>query len=250
MGGVPQQAPVEKAVHDEEPAKQGHVSQVSKAYSQLRELIIHGRLAPGTRIVEVDLANRLGVSRTPVRDALRLLQQEGFVAASSPGSFKARLIVAPLTKEDAEEVYGIVGRLEGWAARLSAQLPAERRTELAHQLRELNDGLRAIAAAAVRDPQQTLALDMEFHRRMVEASAGPRLLAIYNGIKPQTERYWRVYSHVQMHVDRSADEHAQIIRGIEAGDPDLAERGVVMNWQQGWERLCEVIDRIGERGSW
>ena len=247
---MPPDTGVEKALVPDDPGKPEHVSQVSKAYSQLRELIVDGRLAPGTRIVEVDLANRLGVSRTPVRDALRLLQQEGFVAASSPGGFKARLIVAPLTKEDAEEVYGIVGRLEGWGARLSAQLPVPQREALAHKLRGLNDGLRGIAAASLRDPQRTLSLDMEFHRSIVEASAGPRLLIMYNGIKPQTERYWRVYSHVQMHVEQSVDEHEQIIRGIAEGNSDVAERGVVMNWQNGWERLCEVIDTLGERGSW
>jgi DNA-binding FadR family transcriptional regulator len=114
----------------------------------------------------------------------------------------------------------------------------------------LNNGLQEMAATSARDPQRTLSLDMEFHRSIVEASAGPRLLAIYNGIKPQTERYWRVYSHVQMHVDRSVDEHNQIIRGIEEGNPDVAEHGAVMNWQHGWERVCEVIDKIGARGSW
>jgi DNA-binding GntR family transcriptional regulator len=250
MKDISSEPEVDKELIPEDSSKPEHVSQVSKAYSQLRELIIDGRLAPGTRIVEVDLATRLGVSRTPVRDALRLLQQEGFVAASSPGGIKARLIVAPLTKEDAEEVYGIVGRLEGWAARLSAQLPPAQRSELAQKLRQLNNGLHEMAATSPRDPQRTLSLDMEFHRSIVEASAGPRLLAIYNGIKPQTERYWRVYSHVQMHVDRSVDEHNQIIRGIEEGNPDVAEHGAVMNWQHGWERVCEVIDKIGARGSW
>ena len=244
------EAGVGKAPTQEGPLRPGHVSQVSKAYRQLRDLIVDGRLAPGTRIVEVDLASRLGVSRTPVRDALRLLQQEGFVAASSPGGFKARLIVAPLTKEDAEELYGIVGRLEGWAAHLSSQLPGQLREALGRKLRVINDGLREMAESSRRDPQRTLALDMEFHRIVVEASAGPRLLTIHNSIKPQTERYWRVYSHVQMHVDKSVDEHEQIIRGIEEGNGDLAEQGIVMNWQHGWQRRCEVIDTLGARGTW
>ncbi len=247
---MPANVQAERPQAREEAAKSAYVSQVTKAYTQLRDLIVDGRLAPGTRIVEVDLAARLGVSRTPVRDALRLLQQERFVEASSPGGIKARLIVAPLTKEDAEELYGIVGRMEGWAAHLTAQLPAEVRRALGQRLRVLNDGLREMAETSRRDPQRILTLDMNFHRTVVEASAGPRLLSIHKSIKPQTERYWRVYSHVQMQVDKSVEEHNQIIRGIEAGDGDMAEQGIVMNWQHGWERLCEVIDTLGERGSW
>ena len=121
----------------------------------------------------------------------------------------------------------------------------QERVEVGHD-RKRHAGL----LAQRRDPQRTLSLDMEFHRSIVEASAGPRLLAMYNGIKPQTERYWRVYSPVQTHVDKSAEEHEENIPGIEEGNPDMGERGIVMNWQRGWERLCEVIDTIGERGSW
>ena len=233
-----------------ETVKLRHVSQVGRAYAQLRDLIVDGRLAPGTRIVEVDLASRLSVSRTPVRDALRLLQQEGFVTASLPGGIKARLIVAPLTKRDANELYALAGRMEGWAARLTAQLPAETRRALGQKLRAVNDGLREIAKARRRDPQRTLAIDMEFHRTVVEASAGPRLLTIHASVTLQAERYWRVYSYVQMQVDNSVDEHDQVIRGIEEGDGDRAEQGIVANWQNGWERLCEAMDTLGERGSW
>lgn len=144
------------------PLRPGHVSHVSKAYRQLRDLLVDALLAPGTRIVEVDLASRLGVSRTPVRDALRLLQQEGFVTASSPGGFKARLIVAPLTKEDTEDLHGIVGRLKGWAAHLTSQLPGQLREALGRKLRVLKDGLRELVESSRRDPQRTLALVWNF----------------------------------------------------------------------------------------
>src|SRR5947209_19072177 len=99
------------------------------AFQQLRQMIVTGRLAPGTWIIEADLAARLGFSRTPVRGALHWLQREGYVLASGSGT-KSRLIVAPLTKEDAKELYSIIGHIEGLGARLTAQLPAARRNKL------------------------------------------------------------------------------------------------------------------------
>jgi len=103
-------------------------NRAGSAYQRLRELIVHGRLVPGSSVIEADLANRLGVSRTPVREALRLLQQEGLVVRNPAGVTKSRLAVAPLTKEDARELYWIVGRLVGMAAQRTAALkPRERR---------------------------------------------------------------------------------------------------------------------------
>lgn len=226
-------------------------NRVRSAYQQLRELIVHGRLAPGSRIIEADLANRLGVSRTPVRDALRSLQQEGFVASDSLASVKARLVVAPLTKEDARELYWIIGRLEGLAVRHTAALGPAVRIELAKQLKLLNDGLRCIAQTGRGDPDRIFELDLSFHRNIVEVSAGPRLLALHRAVKPQAERYWRLYaSAIVDQLSLSVAEHECIIRAIEEGDGEAAERGVEVNWQKGAERLSKVIDTLGERGSW
>src|ERR1700761_7814595 len=105
------------------------------AYQRLRNMIVHGRLAPGTWVIEADLAARLGYSRTPIRGALQLLQQEGYVVGSPHGSSKSRMLVAPLTKEDARELYSIIGCLEGLSARLTAQLPLPRRQEIIQQLK-------------------------------------------------------------------------------------------------------------------
>ena len=74
------------------------------AYEQIREMILKGSLAPGARIMESELAEHVGMSRTPVRSALHRLQQGGYVRALDGGK-KAKLIVAPLTKEDAREIY-------------------------------------------------------------------------------------------------------------------------------------------------
>ena len=76
-----------------------HGSRPEQVYARLRDLIVQGLLAPGSRIVETEIASRLGVSRTPVREALQRLQQEGYVMGS-PGAQQSRLTVAPLTRDE------------------------------------------------------------------------------------------------------------------------------------------------------
>jgi DNA-binding GntR family transcriptional regulator len=115
----------------------------------------------------------------------------------------------------------------------------------------LNDGLRDLARTGRQDPNRIFELDLNFHACIVEASAGRRLLTLHNAIRPQTERYWRLYaSAIVEQLGTSVAEHAQIIQAIRAGDGEAAERGVEVNWWNGAERLCKVIDSLGERGSW
>src|SRR6476660_2064412 len=82
----------------------GRPDNVSRAYEELRSLIVWGQLPPGARIAERAVADRLGLSRTPIRSALHRLQQEGFVASAGRGTDQ-RLIVAPLTGDDGQEVF-------------------------------------------------------------------------------------------------------------------------------------------------
>src|SRR5436309_1204432 len=92
------------------------------AFQQLRQMIVTGRLAPGTWIIEADLAARLGVSRTPIRGALHWLEREGYVNASGTGS-KSRMLVSPLTYDHARELYEINEHRNGLGARQPAKLP-------------------------------------------------------------------------------------------------------------------------------
>jgi DNA-binding GntR family transcriptional regulator len=220
------------------------------AYRKLRELIVHGRLAPGTRVVEADIARRLEISRTPVRSALHRLQQEGYVAAYR-SSRQARLAVAPLTKEDSRELYWIIGHIEGLAGRLLAQLGEDGRARVVEQLNAINAELARLAGNPQSNPSRIFDLDMGFHQVLVESAAGPRLIAIHEAIKPQTERYWRLYaSAIVDRLGESVAEHKSIIQSIERGDPDATEHAIQKNWQCGAERLGRVIESLGERGSW
>src|SRR5213078_4558453 len=196
---------------------------IVRAYQQLRELIVWGRLAPGSRVIESDIAERLGVSRTPVRSALHRLQQEGYIVGVGRGS-EQRLTVAPLTQDDARDLFAIIGAIEA---------------------------LEEAAEAARPDPLRIFDLDTSFHRAYVEAGAGLRLLALHDAIKPQAERYVRLYTSALVDdIARSVEEHEKIVEQIEAGSAEGAWRAVQRNWRNAAGRLSRVILTLGERGSW
>jgi DNA-binding GntR family transcriptional regulator len=216
----------------------------------IRDLIVHGKLAPGTRIVETDLTERLGMSRTPIRGALQWLQREGYVLEQK-GKSKSRMIVAPLTKEDARELYAIVARIEGLAGRETAALSRERRNELLEPVRKINRDLHSIAKSGRLNGKSIFELDLQFHHIIVEAGAGSRTLQLYNAIKPQTERYWRLYaSNIIDQLYKGVAEHETIISSIQKGDADATEAALIANWVNGSDRLAEVISSQGERGTW
>ena len=219
---------------------------VTVVYHRLRELIVRGRLAPGARIIETVIASRLGVSRTPVRAALQRLQQEGYVVVASPGQ-QSRMAVAPLTQEDALELFGMVSVVEGLAARWAAGKPVNQRTAVAADLRAINTSLLQAASTPHRDVARVFDLDYQFHRRTVEAGAGPRLLNLHESFKPQSERYGRIYSSALIdEIGTSVEEHESVVAGIEAGDPERAEAAMRRNWSNASQRLATVIDSLGE----
>lgn len=232
------------------PDSPARIDRATEAYTRLRALIVHGRLAPGARVVERELAERLGISRTPVRAALQRLQQEGYLLITE-ASRQSRAMIAPLTREDAWELLNLVGELEGFAGRGAAQLSEAGRAALVNRLRAENAELKRAAEADRQDPNRIFDADDTFHREFVEAGAGPRLLALWHSIKPQTERYLRVYiSALVDEIQRSVEEHEGIIEGIGRGRPDAAQRAVQGNWRRAADSLSRVIDAAGERGSW
>ena len=221
-----------------------------QVYEQLRELIVTGRLAPGSRLVETDIATRFAVSRTPVRGALQRLQQEGYIV-DSPSMRQSRPTVAPLTGEDARELFDIVAQLEALAAFNAAELPAARRQVLVRELTQINNDFRKAAQAPRPDHNRLWDLDERFHERCVAVAGGPRLQLLHGSVKPQAERYERLYvSYLAGEIATSAAEHEKIIEAIGAGDTGAAKTAVERNWHNAAERLGRVIERVGDRGRW
>lgn len=222
----------------------------AEAYVRLRELIVNGRLAPGTRVIESELAERLGTSRTPVRTALHRLQGEGYVV-SRRGARRTQLAVAPLTKEDGRELFWIVGELEALAANWVALLEVRERETVAADLQRINHELLLASEDNAPDPLRLFDLHTRFHQTYVDACGGPRVQAMHGIVKPQAERYRRLYSTaLGGHIHASLAEHEAIVRAVGRGDPGAAEAAVKANWRNAAERLARVVERVGERGSW
>jgi DNA-binding GntR family transcriptional regulator len=219
------------------------------AIQTLRDMIVDGRLAPGSRIIETDLVDRLRVSRTSVRTALDRLRQEGIVARYEGG--RARWFVSPLTAADVREVAEIMSALEGIAGRRVAELDADGRRQLAARLRAINEELHRTTRERPPDSARAAELDAAFHRCYVEAAGRPRLIGFCDSLKAQVQRYTRSYmAYLAPMASTSVDEHRVIITAIQRGNADAAEIAIQSNWLQAADRYTAVIEAVGERGTW
>lgn len=219
------------------------------AYQRIRDLIVRGRFAPGSRLVEASLATALGISRTPVRSAIQRLRQEGYVI-SDEALARAVPLVAPLRREDGRELFELLGKIESLAARRAAQLPETERLALADRLAAINQQLDACAPRDTADDVARLHfLHGEFHRELVRSAAGPRLRASHDAMNAQAERYERVYSGLVAETPASVQEHTAIIDAIRRGDTSAAELATERNWTNSADRLVRVIARALEFGG-
>ncbi len=220
------------------------------AYERLRDLIVRGRLAPGARVVEVDIAARLGVSRTPAREAIHQLEHEGLLT-STGNAGRTQLVVPSLTVDDLVDLYSIMASLEGTAAANITRLPAAQRLALGRALRKADDAFKRVARSAQPSSDLLFELHGAFHQQFVDAGATPRLRDLIARIRPQMDRYEYAYAPlVGPSFDVTFREHRAIIRALATGSRAAAENAVRANWLNSADRLATAIHRSGPRGDW
>lgn len=218
-------------------------------YDRLRELVVKGQLAPGARVVEQEVAERMGVGRTPVREALQLLVQEGYLVGSEGG--RRQLTVAPMRADDVAELFPLLGDLEAAALRGLGRLTEAERAGLAETVREANRVFGETVARVPLDLEGAFTTHKAFHAALTAPLAGPRLAWLLGLVRPQVERYeWFYGALLQGNLDVATDEHDAVVRAVEAGDAEGAAQAVRQNWLNASARLRGVIGRVGERGSW
>jgi DNA-binding GntR family transcriptional regulator len=222
--------------------------QAHDAYAEIRRAIVEGSLAPGTRLLETDLAGHLAISRSSVRTALHRLQHEGFVDASAT-STRSRLTVCPLTGEDFWELSEIVGELEGLAAERAANLPPAERRELVTALRGINQRLANAIGAKTRNRSMIFSTDDEFHNTLVNGSTSRRLRILHQAVKPQLQRYEGVYFTMAERIEDSVKEHEAAVDAIEAGRVTAAHQAIRRNLMNAAAYLARRIEERGEVGA-
>lgn len=212
-------------------------------YDRLRQLIVRGRLPPGDRVTEADVAARLDVSRTPAREALRRLHREGLLVASGGGrGAQMRLAVAPITRAGVEELYQLAGVVEGVAARAVERLSVAERRALAAALSAAERAFRAEARRRPLDFDRLFERHDAFHRTLLDRCAGPETRAVLEAVRPRLDRYeWFYAPLIGPDFHETYAEHDAIIDAVRAGDPDAAERAMRANWWSGAERLAATI---------
>jgi DNA-binding GntR family transcriptional regulator len=184
-------------------------------FSAMREAILSGRLKPRERLMEVQLAEEMGVSRTPVREAIRKLELEGLVVmVPRKGAY-----VAGLTLKDVAEVFEIRSSLEG----LAAALAAERITD--EEVIILDKILDDISTAGEKgDIKTVIKKDMEFHQVLFSASRNDRLAQMINNLKEQIDRFRTQSFSNPIRTKSVLSEHEHILNAIKQGDVENSER--------------------------
>jgi DNA-binding GntR family transcriptional regulator len=181
-------------------------------YSSLRDSILNGALAPGQSLSQVQLASQLGVSRGPLREAVRMLQREGLVEAE----LNRRGRVSSFSIDDLEQLYAMRIVHESLALRINVPRFTKR------DIDTLRGCIRRMEGLAGHDLRQWQATDREFHFTLV-AHTGDRLLRTIRELYDHADRYRRLYiKGVPRALSIAADEHRKILDACIAGDSALA----------------------------
>lgn len=178
-------------------------------FQTLRKAILTGQLKPGERLMEVHLADKLGVSRTPIREAIRKLELEGLVTIIPRRGAE----VAEITEKSLNDVLEVRRALDV----LSVELACKRITaEEIRELKEACDAFPGIVAAG--DVNEIAAADVAFHDIIVKAANNTRLKQLVNNLAEQMYRYRFVYIKEQEQLDNLCTEHREIYEAIAARD--------------------------------
>ena len=203
-------------------------------FKKLRQEILLGELAPGERLMEIHLAQRLGVSRTPIREAIRKLELEGLVTMIPRRGAE----VAQISEKNLEDVLEVRTALERLAVRLACERITPEQTAV---LREAAD---RFAAATKTDQLIELAeTDEAFHAAIYEATGNDRLVQMLNNIKDQMYRYRVEYLKDEKSHALLIDEHRTLCELLEKRDKDAAARMMQQHISRQEAYILEMLAR-------
>lgn len=206
-----------------------------KVYVLLHDAIISGELRPGQRLVEHRLADQLGVSRVPIREAIRKLEQEKLVAVSP----RRAVVVRDIDPREVEETFIVRLTLEGAAARLAAARASEA------DIRRLEEILASMEEALTAGNKAGLAQsNYEFHDAIVAMSENRKLIELVDDLRNTIERFRRLYRDRVGHSEIRSREHYIILRAIADHDGERAEQLIRTHLEGSLSRLIRSLHGI------
>lgn len=208
-------------------------------FESLREAIIMGNLRPGERLMEIQLAEQMGVSRTPVREAIRKLELEGLVVmVPRKGAY-----VAGLSIKDIADVFEIRKALEGLAAELAADRISDEEIEnLERVLHRLADSVEH------KKLDEFIDVDTEFHAVLFQAGRNDRLSQMISNLREQIHRFRNTSLSMPGRMTAALEEHRKIVEAISQHDVDEAKRLAQEHIENAENTIMELI-RNGDVGK-
>ena len=211
-------------------------SLVALAYETLKAQILDNTLGAGDQYLESELSERLGVSRTPIREAMIRLESEGLVELSPRHGMR----VLPVSPSDMRDIYQILTALESTAAeQIAAQKPSA--AELAPILATCVAMEKALEA---NDLMEWAAADERFHKLLLELAGNPRLAAICLNFWDQTHRVRMITLRLRPKPISSTKDHRALIRAIQRGDAEAARRLHRAHRARGGAMQVELLERL------
>ena len=184
-------------------------------YNKIKKSIIYGELSPGEKLSENELAENLNSSRTPIREAFRQLQMEGYVTVSpNKGAY-----VSKLPPEEIESVYDVIGLLEGYAAKLAS---AKIQNAELNSLIKLKKKL--FFYASKKRYRDYIEENSEFHRLITQISGNPVLTRTITELRSRVYRYRLTSVTIPGYLGKYASDHEKIINALKRKDPVRARK--------------------------
>jgi DNA-binding GntR family transcriptional regulator len=217
------------------------LSLVDDAYRKLKDAIRENDFSPGYQGSEQEIASRLGMSRTPVHEAVIRLQEEGLVRVLP----RRGVVVCAISAVDMREIYGVIIALEAAAAELLAERPSQERLSTARELEAAN---KAMENALKKDDLITWAkADESFHKLLIEHSGNQRLLRMYHTIMDQSHRARMITLRIRPKPEGSVREHRAIVDAIKRGSPSEARELAKQHRVHARNQLIPLLEQVGLR---
>ncbi len=202
-------------------------------YENLKGAIIEGALPPESRVVETRFAEALGISRTPVREAMHKLEREGLLRQGPKGGF----YVIGLSRADVVEAFGIRGVLESYAARLATLRHEE------GELAPLEEKLKEYETCFIEGRLEALpGINTDFHDLLYRLSRSPRLVKMINDIREQIFRFRQVILKIEAMARVSNEDHHLMMEAIRGREADRVEKLVKEHILRGQEIVLREFD--------